>query len=201
MQFETSVIVAHAQPFKAIQSVRSTVLQSSITFLRERGHFERYLMRVDPRHKATIVESLAPSWMPIEVAMAHYSACDALALPPTEQTAIGESVGNRLQSTMLSSFMRTARAAGGITPMFYLSRFDRLYNRLLLGGSAQVLQTGPKDVEVELWGTQLPRAHYFRVAFMGLMRASLTFFGAKGFVKQRAFNAQADRFSIAVSWV
>jgi hypothetical protein len=177
------------------------MLQSSLAFLRERGYFERYCVLLEPQYRATIVESLAPVWMPIEVGLAHYAACDALNLSAAEQKAIGESVGARLQGTMMSSFMRTAREAGIATPLFYLGRADRLYKRLIQGGSTQITRTGPKDVEIELLGSRLTRSSYYRAAFLGMARASLTFFGASGFAKQLAFDAGADRFVISVAWV
>jgi hypothetical protein len=200
MAYESSVVIAHAAVHKSTFAVRSTVLQSSLAFLRERGHFERYCALLETQHRATIVESIAPSWMTIEVAMAHYAACDALRLSLQEQKAIGESVGNRLQGTMISSFMKTAREAG-VTPLFYLGRLDRLYHRLFQGGSVQVMRTGPKDIEIELWGTRLPRFNYFRVAFTGLCRASLMFFGSTGFAKQLSYNAEKDQFVVSLAWV
>lgn len=201
MSFETSVVVPHEQPITPAYAVRSTMLQSSLTFLREKGYFERYCALIEPQHRATIVESLAPIWMPIEVGLAHYAACDALNLSAAEQKAIGESVGTRLQGTLLSSFMRGARESGIATPMFYLGRADRLYKRLIQGGSPQVKRTGPKDVEIELQGVRLTRSAYFRAAFLGMARASLAFFGASGFTKQLAFDAASDRFVISIAWV
>lgn len=200
MQFESGVVLPHVGLREPARAVRSTLLQSSLSFLRERGHFERYYELLEPRHRETIVQSMAPSWMPIDVAIAHYAACDALALSPGEQAAIGESVGKRVQGTMISSFMRAAREAG-VTPIFYLSRFDRLYRRLIQGGSTQVTRTGPKDVEVELWGARLPRHPYFRVAFTGLCRASLTFFGSRGFAREVSYLPECDRLVISISWV
>lgn len=200
MQFETGVVLQHAALHEPASAVRSTLLQSSLSFLRARGHFERYYELLEPRYRETIVQSMAPTWMPIEVALHHYAACDALRLSAAEQAAIGESVGKRVQGTLISSFMRAARDAG-VTPMFYLSRFDRLYKRLIQGGSAQVTRTGPKDVEVELWGARLPHYQYFRVAFNGLCRASLFFFGSRGFVRQVSFLPECDRLVISIAWV
>ncbi len=200
MQFESGVVLPHVGLHEPARAVRSTLLQSSLSFLRERGHFERYYALLEPQYRELIVQSMAPAWMPIEVAIEHYAACDALKLSPGEQAAIGESVGRRVQGTMISSFMRAAREAG-VTPMFYLSRFDRLYQRLFQGGSTQVTRTGPKDVEVELWGARLPRFQYFRMAFTGLCRASLNFFGSRGFARQVSFLPEVDRLVISIAWV
>jgi hypothetical protein len=172
-----------------------------VASLRQRGHFERWLALVDPLHRATIVESLAPSWMPIEVAIAHYAACEALDLSHAEQVAMGGAVGDRIQGSFLTTLMKSARAAG-YNPLVLLSQFDRLYARLYQGGSVQLTQTGPKDAEVEVRGMQTTRFPYFRIAFTGVVRAGILFSGVRvGYVKQGTYGAASDTLVMHASWV
>jgi hypothetical protein len=172
-----------------------------VASLRQRGHFDRWLTLIDVRHRATIVESLAPSWMPIEVAVAHYAACEALELPLSEQVAMGEAVGDRIQGSFLTTLMKSARAAG-YNPLILLSQFDRLYGRLFQGGSVQLTQTGPKDADVEVRGMQTTRFPYFRIAFTGVVRAGILFSGVRtGYVKHGAYNAGSDTLVMHTSWV
>src|SRR5580692_12976010 len=105
------VIVAFPSPRDAIPratAYRSTWIVSSLQTLRERGHFETYKRELTAHHDA-ILGAIAGSWMPMEIARAHYDACDHLGLDVDEQVAIGESVGMRAQGTLLSTAARTAR--------------------------------------------------------------------------------------------
>lgn len=195
------ILIAHTPQFRPAATIRSTVLQSSVASLRQRGHFERWLALLDVNFRATIVESLAPSWMPIEVALAHYAACEALELPLSEQVAMGAAVGDRIQGSFLTTLMKSARTAG-YNPLFILSQFDRLYGRLFQGGSVQLTQTGPKDADVEVRGMQTTRFPYFRIAFTGVVRAGILFSGVRtGYVKQGQYNSSSDTLVMHTSWV
>src|SRR5271165_4823087 len=72
-----------------VTSFRSTWLVSSVAAVRSRGLFERYLEGLPLRYHEVISGSVAGVWLPVEVAVAHYEACETLKLPPEEQLAIG----------------------------------------------------------------------------------------------------------------
>ena len=201
MSFEREVVVRHAAPARPADQVRSTLLQSSIASLRRSGHFDDYLRLLAPEHRATIVESLAPAWLPIEVGAAHYRACDALQLSLTEQLAMGETVGDRIQGTFLATMMKSARAAG-FDPMVPISQFDRFWARVFQGSSVQVTRTGPKDIEVEVARAQLTRIAYFRTALAGVVRVAVKFTGVRTcHVKQVAYRVDSDSLLLIVAWV
>ena len=61
--------------------MRGTVIVSSLLGLRDGGHFDAYLPKLTPLHRDAIPQVVAGEWVPIELAMAHYRACDALGLP------------------------------------------------------------------------------------------------------------------------
>ncbi|MET0286359.1 MAG: hypothetical protein ABW352_17900 [Polyangiales bacterium] len=195
------LLIKHAQPLRAATSIRSTVLQSSLASLRSRGHFDAWSRAMDPIHRTAVAESLAPSWMPIEIALAHYQACEAINLPLSEQVAMGEAVGDRIQGTFLATLMKSARASG-LSPLILFKQFDRLYGRLFEGGSIQLTQTGPKDLEVEIAGLPLSRYAYFRTAFTGVVRAGFVFSGVRSnYVKQHSYNAKTESFVLRAAWV
>jgi hypothetical protein len=195
------IIIAHASPLVDASHVRSTLLQSSLTFLKERGHYDRYLTILDPAHVEVITSTLAPTWLPIEMAVAHYAACDALELDDAERIAIGEAVGNKIQGTFMTTLVRTVRAAG-VTPWTLLERFDRLWGRLFQGGSVQLVKVGPKDLTIELLAARVTRYEYFRTAFIGVVRAGFQLVGVRAaYVKHGSFQASADRFVLRAAWV
>lgn len=195
------VLFAHTSPLQPVTAVRSTILQMSVNLLRDHGHGGRYLELVDPTYRATILESIVPTWLSLQVADAHYRACDALALSDNDQLAMGKAMGDRIQATYLATLMKTAKASG-LSPMVLFSRFDRAWPRAFQGGSLQLTQVGPKDVVLEVRGAQLTRYSYFRRAFVGVVRAALQLGGTRAeVVKEAGFRENADVFTIAGSWV
>jgi hypothetical protein len=198
---ENEIIIPHAAVVVPAHSVRSTLIQSSLKFIRERGHFERYLGLLAPEHRETIVGSLAPTWMPIAVGIAHYRACDELQLDAAELIAIGEAVGDRIQGTFMKTLVQTARVAG-VTPWLLFGRFDRLWGRIFEGGSVQVLKAGPKDIAIEVRGAQLSQFVYFRTAFTGVVRAGFKIVGVRAsYVNQTPWESRIDRFTMHAAWV
>jgi hypothetical protein len=195
------VLVAHARVPVPVRRVRSTLLQSSLGFLRARGHYDRYIEVLDPRHREAILGSLAPAWMPVEILLAHYAACDALHLPLPERIALGEGVGERVQGAFMKTIIQGARAVG-VTPFTLLERFDALWERVFLGGSTEVTRLGPKDASVEFLHTLVPRFEYCRTAFAGIFRAGIKLGGGRtAYITPIAYDERADRFALRAAWV
>jgi hypothetical protein len=180
---EPEVIVALPPLVGPVSTVRSTLIQSSRATLVQRGLLDRYVAALDPAHRVTLQESLAPEWLPLAVGLAHYAACDALGMSAAELEEIGEDVGQRLQGTFIGTLTRSARSVG-LTPWVLLAQFARLKDRLMQGGAVSVTKTGPKDASVELHQIALFKHTYFRVAYGGVI-ASLLKLGAGKSVKVR----------------
>lgn len=178
MKTALEVVIPHVPNITPVSHLRSTLLQSSLTALRDRGHFDAWCRVVSPEYRATIVEALAPTWLPIQVGMAHYQACDDLKLPAHELAAIGEAVGSRVQATFLSTVSKAIHQAG-VTPWTPMPHFGRLWARIFMGGSNQIGRAGPKDLELDVRGLALVRFAYFRHAYASLVRAGLLLFGAR----------------------
>lgn len=198
---ENEIIIPHAAVITPAHNVRSTLIQSSLKFLHERGHFERYLRLLAPEHREIIIGTLAPTWMPIAVGIAHYRACDELELDAAELIAIGEAVGDRIQGTFMTTLVHTARAAG-VTPWVLFKRFDRMWGRIFQGGSVQIRKVGPKDIAIEVRAAQLSQFAYFRTAFTGVVRAGFKVVGVRAsYVKQTPWDSRLDRFAMHAAWV
>jgi hypothetical protein len=88
------IVVPHVHEVGPVTQLRSTLVQSSRGVLKERGHFEAWLSAVDSAHRTTILEAVAPVWLPIEVGMAHCAPSEALEPHPRELAALGEAVGS-----------------------------------------------------------------------------------------------------------
>jgi hypothetical protein len=194
-------VIPHAPVIRDATHVRSTLLQSSINSLRDAGHFNRYIEILDPAYRETVLHTLAPTWLPIAVGVAHYGACDALKLDALQLRDIGERVGDRIQGTFLKTITRGVRAIG-VTPWTLLNHFDRLWGRLFQGGSVELTRTGPKDVTIEIRNGIIPQFEYFRIGFSGVIRNGFNFVGVKNpHVNIVKWDPAKDSFSMHAAWV
>jgi hypothetical protein len=201
VQFATEVIIAHPPRVQPVRAVRSTLIQSSIKSLREAGHLERWRALVDPAHRARLEEAIAPEWLPIEVVMAHYAACDALQLSAHELNQLGEQTGQRLNGTLLSALTNSIRSAG-FNPWLALPHFDRLHARLFQGASAQFVRRGPKDLSIEWRGMSLYRTTYYRHAYCGFVRSVLKLLAARStHVTAPHWDELSEQFTVRAAWV
>ncbi|MFT3927488.1 MAG: hypothetical protein QM778_33450 [Myxococcales bacterium] len=195
------IIIPHRRPIQPTSGVRSTLVQSSLATLKTLGHYELYLELLNPVHRDTILSSIAASWLPLDVALAHYQACDDLRLTDSQLVAIGEAVGDRMQGSFMETLTRAARGMG-VTPWLLLKRFDVLWDRLLQGGSIELTKVGPKDLTIEIRHASLPRYAYFRTAFCGVVRAGYKYVGVRAaYVRVADWNEAQDRFLMRAAWV
>lgn len=162
---------------------RSTWIVSSIQSLRSAGHFDRYAANLPESHRQEILQTVAAVWLPMPVARIHYEACDRLKLSVDDQIALGSSVGERAQGTLLATAVRAARGAG-VTPWTILPQFDRLYHRGNNGGAIAVFKIGPKDARVEAIGCELFDIDYFRNAFRGVLLGIMALFTPRAYVHE-----------------
>jgi hypothetical protein len=183
-----------------VSHVRSTLLISSVNAVRERNLFDVYVARLDPRFRDEILSSLAGTWHDIEVALAHYEACEGLGLSDAQQFDIGLEVGKRVQTTLMGTLVKMATGAG-VTPWLPLGQCDAFFERLYRGGGVRLAQLGPKEALLELVGMPQARFSYFRTAQRGLIQGGLGLFCTKVYVAEQPAFQPARRHSYRISWV
>ncbi len=196
---EREIIVAHAVQVTPVTHIRSTLLQMSLEGLRERGHFEAWAERVAPSVRAEILETMAPQWTALDVAFAHYAACDSLGLSKAEVDTLGGLAGTRMRHTFLGNILRMVNQVG-VTPFAPIPYVGRAWSRGFNGGSLQVTKLGPKDCEFEVRRLSLGQIPYFRDAYAGLIRAGTQLFGARR-AYAKVTRHGPDVLAITVSWV
>ena len=91
---------------------RSTWIVSSQNALKQRGLFDRYLDLLPAKHKDALAVAIVGGWMDIDIAEAHYRACDELVLSASDQLEIGKNVSRYLDHTLLQTAVRLARSTG-----------------------------------------------------------------------------------------
>lgn len=181
----------------AVRQVRGSLVVSSLQTLRELDLFERYLQCLPPQHQDEVLYILAASWIPVELALLHYAACDALQLTDAEHEQIGQRVSQRIMGTFLGTMLKKVRviAAPVSVP---LRQYPRLWERLMLGGGCRVYMTGARQGCIESYGVPMFRYRYFRVAYAGLIRGAGLMFRSTVHVHPR--NATDDALVVDVSW-
>lgn len=194
-------LIAAPSPLDPVTHVRSTLIQSSLNSLRELELFDLYLKQLDPSYRDDILGSLAPEWLPVEMALAHYRACDDLELSPEEMHRIGQHVGDRIQGTFLGTLVRRARILG-LNPWLPLNHFERLWSRLMTGGGIALYKVGPKDARIEVYRLPLARFPYFRHAFCGVISGGIKLGAGKAVtVKIEDATAFEERLVFHAMWV
>jgi hypothetical protein len=178
---ETLVAFPPRRQIKSASSVRSTLIISSLAVLKERGHFDRYIERLDPAHRSTLLDAIAGTWLPLVHATAHYTACEALGLPVLEQNALFHASGKRSQGSMLGTAVLLAKGAG-VTPWTLLGQLDRLFRRGFEGAAVAAFRRGPKEGRAEAAGLPLLRIPYFRRGLGGVLESMLTLFCKRAYV-------------------
>ena len=181
--------------------VRSTLIASSIGSLRRHTLFDRYESLLPPEHREMVLSTVAGVWLPMDVARAHYAACDRLGLSTQEQVSIGMEVSAKIHETFLGTVLRMAKQAG-ITPWVLLSRGNQMYSRLFQGGGGiRVIRWGPKEARADIRGVPLLAIPYFRSAMRGIYHAAVSIFCIQAYVQEIPREATPTRVALKVSWV
>ena len=196
--------IYHRHPLSGVTPVtrvRSTLLSASLAALREHGHIERYREHVAPPVFERLQEvCMAPAWVPLELALLHYQACEGMRLDAEELAALGRGVSERIQGSFLATLARSARATG-LSPWIPLGRFQVVVERVWEGGTLVVLKLGPKDAQVEILENPLMAIPYVRRAAAGVLSAALSLFARKLFVKVVRTPNPGVRADYRVTWV
>jgi hypothetical protein len=178
---------------------RSTWLSSSLNALRERNHFDRYLALLAPADRATILESVAGVWLPIDVGLTHYRACDALDLGKRESWEIGVEVTRKVHGTSLALAFRLAKQAG-VTPWTIFAQMPRLWERIWRGGGIAVHKHGPKEAIIEAIQWPVAGIPYVRQTMPAVVHGVVELFCAKVYVTEVPRLMSQTSLGFRVQW-
>jgi hypothetical protein len=192
------IIVPFPATIAPLVQVRTTLLIASQDALRAAGLFEAYVAATGS-HRSELLSLYAGSWKGVDVATAHYEACDRLRLPAAKILELGKSVSAVTHSILASTALRMAREAG-VTPWFYFRQADRFWARAWDGSALFVEQIGPKDVHVKIAGMPLACIPYFRLAFAGFATAIAEFTSRKAFARHVPGECTETALGYHVAW-
>ena len=188
------------EPVIPVARVRGTLLTSSLTALRSRGHIDRYMRLLPEEHHEAVGLVIAGSWVPISLALAHYGACNALGLTAAEQVDIGVDVAARIHGTFLGTITKLATGAG-VTPWVGFRQVTRLWLRTVEGGSTTMTEIGPKEARIDVACPPLASNAYFRTAFRGIIQGGCELFSRKAYVRELTAQGNDETMVYRAAWV
>ena len=180
-----------------LSGVRSTLLQTSLQALRTQGYLDKYFEKLPVEHHMTMRSLPGAIWVPIELARAHYRACDAIDIPPSDLFVIGTDVAERIQGTFLGTIVRLAKGSG-VTVWTGLSQVKRLTERVFQGAGAAVYKIGPKEARLVFAANELCGIRYFRSGLRGTLTGSMELFCRKAYVRE--VTATSSGVTYRASW-
>jgi hypothetical protein len=195
---ESEVILPFPAHIEPVRAIRSTVIVGSFAVLRERGLFDAYAAALPPGERELLVNVVVGAWIPLNLVMVHYAACDSLALSPDAIAHMGRGVFDRISGTLLGTAVRMAKGAG-VTPWTVLPHLQRFWDRAYQGGGLSVTKLGPKEARGDVAHARLCESIYFRHALRGLLVGVLELFCQKAYVSILPVQASAS-ISYKMQW-
>jgi hypothetical protein len=185
-----------------VTHVRGTLLVNSLRMLEESGYLAAYLERMSAVERDAVRFTMAASWVPVELAIAHYEACDKLELSDAQMEHAGTVMGARIAETFLAGTLRATRPAGVDAVWLGIEQNHRLWDRLYVGGGSYIVKTGLKDVVAEMRGLPLVASRYFRIGSFAHTVALARLVCKNAFIKPaRPRIPHPHTVAMAVSWV
>ena len=183
----------------AVTEFRSAWLHSSLRSLRTHGLFERYATFLPPERREAVLGSAIGVWLPSDVAVAHYAACEKLELDVAKQIAIGAEVAQRVHNTILSIAVKVAHEAGA-TPWTVLGQFGRLWGLIWVGGAVGVFKLGPKEARLEVLGWPCSTYDYCKNGVLGVTEGLIQLFCRKVYVREVPRLCTSTSLGYRIAW-
>lgn len=179
---------------------RSTWLVATMQLLRERGRYDAYVARLPPEHREPIAQSIAAVWLPIEVAVAHYRALDALEIPDDEQVLLGRQTTARVQESVIGTLMKLATNVVA-DPWTLYPHVQRLWARIFRGSAVAVFGLGPKEARVEIAGWPCASSTYAQNGLVGVIAGITELFAQRAYARELVSYRSHLTLGYRVSWV
>jgi hypothetical protein len=194
------VLLAFPESIRPIAHVRSTLLLGAIDSLRDAGHGDAYFAALSPSLREAIATMVAGMWIPIDVAHAHYAACDTLGIPGEAATQIGRGTFAHTKGVLLGAAVGLARGVG-VNPCTLAPHFQRFWLRGNDGGAIRAILKGPKEMQVDVVECPLLRSRYYRGALRGVFTGVMELVAQKVYMQERRTPHSDTAIAYRVQWV
>lgn len=182
-----------------VDAVRGFVFSSGRGWLTEHGLMEAYLGFLPEHVRDLLLGLTALEWIPIDVAMQCYAACDRLGLPAADQRELGRIVSSANNGRLLETIGRLAGGLG-IAPWTPLKSLHKVWLRSNRGGAAAVFKLGERSARIELWRVPMAVSPFFRTSMCGALEAGLALFRKSASVIETQDATSPDDIVLRASW-
>lgn len=181
-----------------MRAVRSTLLCFGLQELRARGRIEDYRRALPAWAQEPIFQAVAGVWLPCDLVMAHFAACESLDLSAQEAFDIGGASGRKLAASSLGALARMATHVGA-SPATILAVYHRLWSRVFDGSAVDIAEVGPKEVTIAYRDLPIARFSYCRNGLRGANDSAFRLV-AKTLYLRALPGSTDDAFALRLSW-
>jgi hypothetical protein len=138
--------------------------------------------------------------MPLEIALGHYRACNALGLSAESAAQLGRLTFTRTKGLLLGTAIGLAKGAG-VTPWTLAPYFQRFWFRGYDGGGVYIERIGPKEMHMGLVEAEIVETRYYRAALRGLLAGVMELVCSKAYVHERIVRDPQSAILFRIQWV
>lgn len=190
------IIVPHDDARGPLTAVRRMPIHSSLAELQALGVYDNYRSIIDPATLTSINEAIGPGWIPADLAVKHYEACDKLGLKDEQVQELGARSGENIGSALLVAGATLPELKTEQATWAMITAFSRMGRRMYEGSSAQYVKLTPHDLQIEYVGNPLFSTSYYRNGYLGFLRKSFDQLGFEltrlGITPYRKRGAEVD---------
>jgi hypothetical protein len=187
-------------PIEPASEVRSTLIMAGIQTLRAQGLAARYSQILSPSQREHILGLAAGIWVPVELAIEHYTAMDRLAVDRVTTESMGADVAARTWKHILApTFAHATR--DGWRPWEALLDAHAAIDRTWHGTDVQIVKEGPTQARYEWAGQPCAAIPYFVTSFGAFMRALIKLFSRRAYYDVAPEHCSSTTVAIRLSWI
>jgi hypothetical protein len=181
--------------------VRGSWMLSSRRALREAGLLDAYVSYLPPEVDGVLRAPSPAEWLPMEVALAHYTACDKLDLPTTQLVTMGATAVRFGHAKVIDVVAKLVTGAGVATPWTVFEHAQRFWDRTFVGGAVGVARLGPKEAQIEVAGWPCAAFRYTRIACRGVLSGTAEVFCEKAYVREVESLCTPLSLGYRIGWI
>jgi hypothetical protein len=182
-----------------VDAVRGFVFLSGLKWMEKRGLIEKYMGLLPEANRARAQSMTAAEWIPLDVALIAYAACDALELSVQDQIDVGREVVLANNGVVLQTITKLIGHMGA-PPWLALKHADRAWGRSNRGGAIAVYKLAEKQARLEFWQCPLARSPFFVTSMRGAIAVGLEPFCSRVNVVDLPEQATKDGFALRATW-
>jgi hypothetical protein len=182
-----------------VDAVRGFVFTTGLRWLREHDLVDRYVEHLPESLRASVGTMTATEWIPLDLALQCYAACDALNLSVEEQIDVGRTVSAANNGVVVTTIVRLIGGLGA-TPWLGLRHIDKVWHRSNRGGAVAVFRESDRAARLEFWRVPMAASRFFVTSMRGAVAVGVEALCDRVLVSELPGYAEEDGFALRVVW-